>query len=213
MCARVRPRTFPGPHGDIVIKSGAGPILNDVELEPACEGASGDDARTQPFATVFRDHVPFAWRCLRRLGVGEGDAEDVCQEVFLIVHKKLGDFDGRSSLRAWIYGICVRKASDYRKLSRVRHERLPGELPEHGAEPAQADSLDRKRALAFLDRALAELDDDKRAVFVLYEIEGLAMNEIAEVVGCPLQTAYSRLHAARKLVESAAKREQARRDA
>lgn len=184
--------------------------MKSVEPEPLRDDRSGTDAPVPVFAEVFREHVPFAWRCLRRLGVPEGDVEDVCQEVFLVVHRKLGELDQRSTLRAWIYGICVRKASDFRKLSRVRHERLPGELPEQRAAGTQVEVLEQKRALAFLDRTLGELDDDKRAVFVLYEVEGLAMNEIAVAVGCPLQTAYSRLHAARKHVETAARREQAK---
>jgi RNA polymerase sigma-70 factor (ECF subfamily) len=163
------------------------------------------------FAEVFRENVPFAWRCLRRLGVPEKDVEDVCQEVFLVVHKKLGEFDHRSSVRAWIYGICARKASDHRRLAYQRRERVEETLPDPGVLPTQGEAIDRKRALSFLDRTLTELDDDKRSVFVLYEIEGLSMNEIASAIGCPLQTAYSRLHAARKFVEAACQREQARR--
>lgn len=187
--------------------------MDDVELEPARDSARGDRPRSLVFADVFRENVPFAWRCLRRLGVSPGDVEDVCQEVFLIVHRKLGEFDFRSSVRAWIYGICVRKASDHRKLARMRHEHLTDVMPDKGAPAEQGEHLEREQALAFLDKTLADLDDDKRAVFVLYEIEGLPMNEIATVVGSPLQTAYSRLHAARKHVEAAVKREQARRGA
>ena len=165
------------------------------------------------FAEVFRENVPFAWRCLRRLGVAEKDVEDVCQEVFLVVHRRLDDYDGRASVRAWIYGICVRKASEHRRLAYQRRERTSETLPDDGVEPSQGETIDRKRALAFLDRTLAELDDDKRAVFVLYEVEGISMNEIATAIDCPLQTAYSRLHAARKLVEAAFARERARRNA
>jgi RNA polymerase sigma-70 factor (ECF subfamily) len=165
------------------------------------------------FADVFRENVPFAWRCLRRLGVAEKDVEDVCQEVFLVVHRRLADYDQRASVRAWIYGICVRKASEHRRLAYQRRERVEDNLPDAGVEPSQGEAIDTKRGLAFLDRTLAELDEDKRAVFVLYEIEGLTMNEIAAALECALQTAYSRLHAARKLVEAAFGREQARRRA
>ena len=63
-------------------------------------------------AEIFRQYAPFAWRALRRLGVPDADVEDVCQEVFVVVHRKLGDFEGRSSLKTWIYGICPRTASD-----------------------------------------------------------------------------------------------------
>lgn len=174
--------------------------MDDVELDIA--RPHGDPPGELVFADVFRENVPFAWRCLRRLGVGPGDVEDVCQEVFIVLHRKLPDFDRRASVRAFIYGICVRKASDHRKLARNRKEQVTSDLPEAGVEADQGERVDRDRALARLDRALGELDDDKRATFVLYEIEGLAMAEVASVMGCPLQTAYSRLAAARKHVEA-----------
>jgi RNA polymerase sigma-70 factor (ECF subfamily) len=151
---------------------------------------------------VFRQYAPFVWRALRRLGVPESDVEDVCQEVFVVVHRKLGDFEGRSSLRTWIYGICARTASDYRRSGRVRREIVTDAPPDAPQDGGQHDVLAMKQARQKLDRILDTLDDDKRAVFVLYEIEELTMAEVAEAIGCPLQTAYSRLHAARKLVEA-----------
>lgn len=155
------------------------------------------------FAEVFRAHAPFAWRCLRRLGVATGDVDDVCQEVFLIVHKKLATYDGRASLRSWIYGICIRKASDHRRLAHVQRERLHDVMPESEAVSGGPEAaLESRRALAQLDRALQRLDDDKRAAFVLYEIEGLGLQEVADACGCPLQTVYSRLAAARRHVEA-----------
>jgi RNA polymerase sigma-70 factor (ECF subfamily) len=153
-------------------------------------------------AEVFRQYASFVWRALRRLGVPEGDVDDVCQEVFVVVHRKLGDFEGRSSLRTWIYGICARTASDYRRSGRVRREVVTDSPPDAAHDGGQHDALALRQARAKLDRILDELDDDKRAVFVLYEIEELTMAEVAEAIGCPLQTAYSRLHAARKLVEA-----------
>ena len=159
-------------------------------------------------AEIFREHAPFVWRGLRRLGVPESDVEDVCQEVFVVVHRKLGDFEGRSSLRTWIYGICARTASDYRRSGRVRREVVTDTPPDAPQEGAQHDTVALKQARATLDRILDELDDDKRAVFVLYEIEELTMAEVAEAIGCPLQTAYSRLHAARKVVEAGVARAQ-----
>jgi RNA polymerase sigma-70 factor, ECF subfamily len=185
--------------------------VSEVELEPARDAARGDPPGSPSFADVFRETYPFAWRCLKRLGVAPGDVEDVAQEVFLVVHRKLAEFDHGSSVRAWVYGICVRKASDYRRLSRLRHEHVTERLPDRIADADQGETIDQRRALAFLDRTLGELDDDKRAVFVLYEIEGMNMSEIAPILGCHIQTAYSRLHAARKHVDAAAKREKLRR--
>jgi RNA polymerase sigma-70 factor (ECF subfamily) len=157
---------------------------------------------TTRFDEVFREHAPFVWRALRRLGVSEADADDVCQEVFVVVHRKLPEFEGRSSLRTWIYGICVRTASSHRRLARHR-EVATEELPETPTTDGPHEQLARNQALRALDRALGELDEDKRVVFVLYEIEELTMAEVVEVVGCPLQTAYSRLHAARDRVQKA----------
>lgn len=138
------------------------------------------------------------------MGVDSGDVDDVLQEVFLVVHRRLGDYDGRASMKAWIYGICVRKASDHRKLAHKKRERVTDDVPEAETTSAGPEaSVAGRRALARLDQALAELDEDKRAAFVLYEIEGLGVAEVAAAVGVPLQTAYSRLTAARKHVELA----------
>jgi RNA polymerase sigma-70 factor (ECF subfamily) len=165
-------------------------------------------ARTSlDFEAIFRDYAPFVWRTLRRLGVADADADDVCQEVFVVVHRRLADFEGRSTVRTWIYGICVRTAGDYRKRAHRRHEVAAADPAEGQASTRTPhEALAHKRELERLDRALDTLDDDKRAVFVLYEIEGLAMPEIAEALGCPLQTAYSRLHAARERVMAALRR-------
>jgi RNA polymerase sigma-70 factor, ECF subfamily len=155
---------------------------------------------------LFRELAPYVWRVLRRLGVREAEIEDVCQEVFVVVHRRLGDFEGRSSEKTWIYGISVRTASDYRKRASYRRELATDTPPEQLSRDDPHDALAQRQARALLDRLLAELDDDKRAVFVLYEIEELSMNQVAEVVGCPLQTAYSRLHAARAKMRDAARR-------
>ena len=146
---------------------------------------------------VFDEYARFVWRTVRHLGVREADIEDVCQEVFLTVHRRLGDFEGRSSLRTWLYGICLRTASDYRRRAHVRRE-FAVEDPMPRAQAADQDEeVQRRQARQRLAFILDQLDDDKRAVFVLYEIEEMSMKEVAKIVDCPLQTAYSRLHAAR----------------
>jgi len=154
-------------------------------------------------AAVFREFAGFAWRVLRRLGVPDEDADDVLQEVFVTVHRKLPGFEGRSSVRTWLYSICVRVASEYRRRARARRE-TPSELgAEPAIEPGQEEHVAAGQARVLLDGILDQLDDAKRAVFVLYEIEGLPMGEVAVALECPLQTAYSRLHAARREVETA----------
>jgi RNA polymerase sigma-70 factor (ECF subfamily) len=185
-----------------------------VSIAPATpEEASGPLAPAS-FEEVFAEHAPFVWRALRRLGVREADVEDVCQEVFLVVHRRLASFDERrSSLRTWVYGICLRVASEHRRRPHHArpHEPITDETPEHAIPAEQDAELDRRRALAWLDRVLDTLDDAKRAVFVLHDIEQVPMTEVAAAAGCPLMTAYARLYAARKHIEAAARREQARR--
>lgn len=158
------------------------------------------------FRDVYRENVAFVWRVLRRLGVPSADVEDLCQEVFVVVHRKLETFEGNSSLRTWLYTIAHRCASSYRRRAHVRRE-VATESPELGfLEPPQHRHLEQERARKALDTILGELDQDKRAVFVFYEIEEMTMSEIAEIIDCPLQTAYSRLRAARQHVQGAAKR-------
>jgi len=158
------------------------------------------------FNEIYAEHLRFVWRVVRRLGVPAADAEDVCQDVFVVVHRKLADFGHRSSVRTWLYGIAYRCASEYRRRGHVQHE-LSTDQPDAGAVDAvQLETIDRRRARDLLDQILDDLDDDKRAVFVFYEIEQVPMADIAETLGCPLQTAYSRLHAARKHVQAAALR-------
>jgi RNA polymerase sigma-70 factor (ECF subfamily) len=157
---------------------------------------------------IFREHGPFVWRAIRRLGVAPSDVDDAVQEVFVVVHRKLGEYEGRSQMRTWLYGIAVRVAAAQRRRSHARHEVvteepiMPSDVSSSDPEGAAAE----REALVLLDRALDELDDDKRAVFVLYEVEGLEMPEVAEALACPVQTAYSRLHAARKEVERSMRR-------
>jgi RNA polymerase sigma-70 factor, ECF subfamily len=188
--------------------------------EPTAAAApSRVEAAAPGFAEVYRDHAPFVWRVLRRLGIAPAELEDACQEVFLVVHRKLAGFEQRSSLRTWLYGIAVRCAADHRRRIR-RSTGTPAapavmtELAERdvAVDAEQPDAVAQAQARAMLDEILDELDHDKRAVFVLYELEELTMAEVASAVGCPLQTAYSRLHAARAAVEAAVKRRRARED-
>jgi RNA polymerase sigma-70 factor (ECF subfamily) len=157
------------------------------------------------FADVYAEHGPFVWRTMRRLGVRPGDVEDTCQEVFLVVHAKLGDFRG-GSVRAWLFAIAARVASDYRKRAFVRREATGDEVPELAVPEGQTAAVERTQAVALLDAILASLDEDKRSVFLLFELEQMPMQEIAAAVGCPLQTAYTRLHAARAQVAAAIER-------
>ena len=158
------------------------------------------------FPRIFERMAPFVWRALRHLGVRRADLPDLCQEVFIVVHRRLPDFDTtKSSLSTWIYGICMRTASQYRR--RSPHFREVSELDgrEEWVGADQEDAYERGRVREWLELALEQVGDEERAIFVLYELEELPMKEVAAVIGCPIQTAYSRLHRARGRVEKAFK--------
>jgi RNA polymerase sigma-70 factor, ECF subfamily len=152
------------------------------------------------FEQIFRLYAPYVLRALVYLGVAESDIEDLCQDVFTTVYQNLAKFEGRSSVRTWIYGICINKVLNYRRVAYRRRERL-GENSEPSVESHLVGQLEKKQACDLLQRALDELDQQKREAFVLYEIEELSMAEVARAVGCPLFTAYSRLYAARRQVK------------
>ena len=157
------------------------------------------------FEQIFAQYAPYAGRTLRFLGVDEANVEDVCQEVFIVVHRRMRELRETSSVRAWVRQICVYLAHNERRRVRRRRENPSIEHVEI-ATPAQQQGTSelremRDRLLVLLER----LAEDQRAVFVLYEIEQLTMAEVASAVGCPLQTAYSRLHSARaRIAESIA---------
>lgn len=155
---------------------------------------------------LYTEHVQFVARVLRRMGVREADLEDECQEVFSSLYRRRESFDGRGSVRSFVFSFARRVAADYRKRAHIRRESLTDEVTDASVDPSVDEAIDTSRARRLLSELLDGLDDDRRAVFVLFELEQLPMNEVAELAGCPLQTAYSRLYSARKLVEAGVER-------
>lgn len=151
---------------------------------------------------VYRREVEFVWRTCRYLGVGAADAEDVVHEVFLIVRRRLGEYDPQYSMRSWLAGI-ARHVVMHHHRARLRSARKTAAAPrpEADASQPQEDAVQHGEAAAILEAFLGELDDDKREVFVLCELEGLSAPEIAPVVGTNVNTVYSRLRAARQAFE------------
>jgi len=185
------------------------PLTSDVERPPSVTTgpAPARPAHAQPTVRdIYEQYGAFIWRVVRRLGVRPADLEDVCQEVFVVVHRKLPGFAHRSSLRTWLYGIAVRCASDHRRRAHVRREVVTNAMAQSPLEAPQPGAIARSEARALLDVIVDGLDEDKRAVFVLYELEELPMAEVAEALDRPLQTLYSRLHAARAEVAAAVER-------
>ncbi len=165
---------------------------------------------TPDLAEVFDAHAAYVGRTLRCLGVREREVADAIQEVFLVVHRRLHELRNPAALRSWLYAICVRKAMALRrKAARRREDQVP-EVPEGVDGRTPHDDLVRTRALAAALEILDDLDDDKRAVFVLYEVEQLPMREIADALEIPLQTAFSRLYAARREIGRKLQRMKAR---
>lgn len=179
--------------------------------EKARAGSAEADAEVTPeLAEVFDAHAAYVGRTLRCLGVRDREVADAIQEVFLVVHRRLPELRRPSALRSWLYAICVRKAMSLRRRAARRREDSMPEVPEVIDGRTPHEDLVRTRALAAAIEILGDLDDDKRAVFVLYEVEQLPMREIADALEVPLQTAFSRLYAARREVGRSLKRLKAR---
>ena len=167
-----------------------------------------DGAKTPPesgveptFRKVFDEHARFIWRSLLGLGVAEADVPDASQQVFVVLHDRLGDLAEGCPLRTFVYGICLRVASDFRRRAHRRRERLCAEPPERTTETTPEGRAARSGGPRRRWRPRSTgCRQPQREVFVLYEIEELPMGEIARALGCPLQTAYSRLRVARSTV-------------
>ncbi len=136
------------------------------------------------------------------MGLAASDSDDVCQEVFLVAHRKLSSFRGDSSPRTWLYGIAMKLVSDHRKRT-IRRKEDGISAREMVADAPQApDGIERQQTKALFDKSLMDLDEPRRAVFVLYEIEDLSLQEIATCLDVPLQTVYSRLKSARTQMQA-----------
>jgi RNA polymerase sigma-70 factor (ECF subfamily) len=166
------------------------------------------------FEGVYDDNVDFVWRVIARLGVPPSAVPDVAQEVFVVVHKKLAEFQGLSSIRTWLFQIARLAVQDYRRTVRRKEpprseEGLDADrLPSSGSSPEAAAA--KSQAARLLHVILSDMDDQKREVFVLAELEQLPVPEIAEAIGVNVNTAYSRLRLAREAFNQAVARHQAR---
>lgn len=166
-------------------------------LEPRpLRAAQADEQRA--FAEAYAQHYAAVWRCLRALGVPPDHVDDAVQDVFLVVHRRLPGFDHAAPLRRWILGIARNVAL---KVHERRHRPPPRLALVQPEPPAPEELLARRDAAEVVARFLDALDPDQRAVFVLAQLEGLDMPEIARTLGINLNTAYSRLRLARRRFE------------
>ena len=150
---------------------------------------------------LYRAHFQFVWRSARRLGASPEGLDDVVQDVFLVVARQLEGFRGEASARTWLFAITLRVVREHRR-STYRHLRRVEAYAE--AQPPEAsDPIARSDAARTLLQLLDTLDDDRRSVYVLAELEGLTAQEIADGLGLNINTVYSRLRSARALLERA----------
>lgn len=178
-------------------------ILPSVVRAPApAERIPVDRAtRDQRLAAAVAAHFDVVWRSLRRLGVPEQDSDDAAQQVFLTLNARLSDVPAERE-RAFLLSVAVGVAANARRGLRRSRELPSDDVDAIGPEPTPEHALEQRQLLAELDRALAQLPEDFRTVFVLYEIEGFSLPEIARSLTLPLGTATSRLRRARELFEA-----------
>lgn len=152
------------------------------------------------FTQVFEAHFAFVCRSLQRLGVRDSDQEDIAQELFLAVHRALPEADLSRPIKPWLFGFAVRFASNYRRLSWHRGR----ELDDVPVSPKLNEKLAAKRAVL---QALEHLDFEKRVLLVMHDLEEFTAPEIAEHLGVPLNTVYSRIRLAREEFRNSVPRE------
>ncbi len=164
-------------------------------------------------AEIAELHGDFVWRSLQRLGIPSADLEDVFQEVLIVVHRQLGTFEGRSKMTTWLYAVCVRVASTHRRRAWLRREQPTAQPPDRatsgpGPEELLNDAQERRALREILDL----MDPEKRAAFVMFELDELPCEQIAEILGVPVGTVHSRLHAARSEFQASLRLWQARQE-
>ncbi len=175
-----------------------------LEAALAVEGslslADAHDAPRPHFDEVYEREFDFVWRNLRRLGIDEANLRDVAQDVFVVIHRRLPEFEGRAPLRSWVYSIITRTARQYRRGRRRKDlgdPTEPDELADGRTQNPQQhaeSNQEMRRLLELLD----QLDDDKREAFILSDLEEMTVPEIAAALEVNLNTVYSRVRAARR---------------
>ena len=161
-------------------------------------------AAVPTFDEVYAAHVAFVWRTLRTFGVGESQIEDAVQDVFVVVHRRLSEWEGRAALTTWLFAIARRVASMHRRRGNGDRTETLVDEPAGGTDTFAA--MSRAQAVQRVTAILDEMDEDKRIVFALVELEQLSVPEVARMLDLNLNTAYSRLRLARQAFEAAVAR-------
>lgn len=158
------------------------------------------------FRALFEEHFGYVWNTLRHFGIRASDLEDLAHEVFLRVHERLDECDPTRPLRPWLFAFAYRVAAAHRRLARHRVEVLGVDVEPVDDVARADDALIRSEDCELALKALEAIEIDRRAVFVLHEIDGVPIPEVASALGIPTSTAYSRLRLARQEFNLAAKR-------
>src|SRR5215204_1232739 len=172
-----------------------GPRHAPAEI-PQAEQKTSDPAR---LAALLRREFKNVWRARRRLGVAEDATDDAAQEVFIVLARKLSEV-AVGQERQFLMGVAMRVAANTRRNSAARHERASGDalLTAASQVPLSDALLDQKRMRELMDAVLDSMSADLRTAFVLFELEGFTIHEVAELLGVPTGTAASRLRRARE---------------
>ncbi len=162
------------------------------------------------FDSVYDQYLPYVWRTLERMGVPRCHLEDAAQEVFIVVYRQLAEFEGRATIKTWLFSITFRVSKEWlRRSRRSRSEELPTEVRDDRV-PGPFEGAVRNQAVAMLHEVLSTLHPDKRAAFILGELEQMSVPEIAAALGANVNTIASRLRAARREFDAAVERRAAR---
>ena len=156
------------------------------------------------FDEVYGAHVNFVWRVLRALGVPPTQLEDAAQDVFVVVHRRLADFEGRAAITTWLFAITRKVAARHRRRTEVAPPRTV--IAEQAADADPFADVARAEAAVTIAAILDQMDDDKRIVFALVELEQLSVAEVARMLDLNPNTAHSRLRLARAEFTAAARR-------
>lgn len=187
------------------------PDLSDVLAGAFARDGAGEGRKVPDFDDVYRAFFPYVWRSLRRLGVASADVEDLTHEVFLVVHRKLGEFDGRRPMKPWLFGIAFRLASEDRRRARRRFELVSPTVERSCGAPGADDLIESDDRRRLVLECLQTLDVNHRAVLILLDIDGEAAADVSIAMNIPLPTVYSRLRAARSKFAAAVRRAKLRR--
>jgi RNA polymerase sigma-70 factor (ECF subfamily) len=172
-----------------------GPALRQPEPDEEALIAGCRRGERAAWHVLFQRYAPAVQRFIRALGVPDDEREDAAQDVFLLIYNHLRHFRGEAQLSSWIYRIAARHA--ILRARRRAARRLLQTLALREPPRPPSDPTARMSRVHQLDRMLSQLNAKKRTVFVLAEIEGLPIEEIARIVDCPVNTVWSRLHHAR----------------